>query len=322
MRTYVISIVILLLSTVFLSAQTNKPESKPAATPDSQGSQARADALERQREARLELQRQQSYQRLKSIRMGNTSLKKRAKAYRDVISQYYRKPNKKELKAIQPNTDDLAKNAAFLRGKGTGIFRLIPDAGCSSSTKVLDVSPECMKYSMPGGGASYSFRFKNYRIARLSDLTYTGKGLIARGVLLEALFVGLGDIPIDQISLETPGVRFLKRMKPSRTVEEASALARELTYGTKRDGYVYSRGIIAKEGWSYALRSIAFRGKWLNAAAGVTYNELDFDKRKDVIVAFRILRRDSDGSLTILWKQLQSVRSPKIKIKPADDEND
>jgi hypothetical protein len=48
------------------------------------------------------------------------------------------------------------------------------------------------------------------------------------------------------------------------------------------------------------------------AVRGISYNELDFDKRRDVIVAFRVVRMDPDGSISILWKQLADGESPKL----------
>ena len=309
-----------------VSAQSNTAPSKPQSKPVSNNTQPsrnsnRQAELERQREAKLAVQRQQSYQRLRNLGSVSPSIPTRVRVYRDVISQYYRKPNKKELLAIEPSQDDKKKHSVFLKSKHAGILRLVPDAGCASSTKVLVVSPECQKYSMPGGGSSFSFRTENYRIPRLADLTFTGKSLIAKGVLLEAIFVSLGDRPLGQISLKTDAVGFLRSMKPSETVEEAYDFAQELSEGTTRDGFVYGRGVLAKENTSFALRSIAFRGKWLNAAGGVTYNELEFDKRRDVIVAFRIVRKDSDGSLIILWKRLQNIRSPKIEIEVSEVRN-
>jgi len=299
--------------------QTTKPSAKPVIN-DVQNNRnsARKAELERQREAKLALERQQSYQRLRNLGSVSPAIPNRVRVYRDVISQYYRKPNKKELRAIQPSQDDLRKHSVFLKTKDTGIFRLVPDSGCAVSTKVLVVSPECQKYSMPGGGSSFSFRIKNYRISRLADLTFTGKGIIAKGVLLEAIFVGLGDIPLDKVSLKTHGTRFLRKKKPSETAEEAHDFAKDLMDGTTRDGFAYGRGVLANENRTFVVRSIAFRGKWLNAAGGVTYNELEFDKRRDVIVAFRIVRKDSDGSIIILWKRLQNIRSPKMDIEESE----
>lgn len=323
MRKLIIVYVILAVIVVSAFAQ-EKPPSSPQPKPSSDNTQTQANPsrqaeIDRQREAQLELKRQQSYSRLQNLGSDNPRLPTRVRIYRDVISQYYRKPDKKELRAVQPDQRDFQKFAAFLRKKNTGIFRLMPDVGCSPNTKVLVVSPECVKYSMPGGGSSFSFRAKTYRIPHLADLTFYGENLVVKGVLLEAILVSLGDSPIEQVSLNTRGVGFLRSRKPSKTVDDAYEFANNLRSGFIRDGFAYGRGIIAKENITFVMRSVAYRGKWLSAAAGVTYNEFDFDKRRDVIVAFRIIRKDRDGSVTILWKQLRNIRSPKLEIEEDEE---
>ena len=66
------------------------------------------------------------------------------------------------------------------------------------------------------------------------------------------------------------------------------------------------------------MRSIAYRGNYYRAIDGFLYDELDFDKRKDVTVAFRIIRRDEE-SVTIIWKQLVEKDSPKVKRNNKED---
>ena len=66
------------------------------------------------------------------------------------------------------------------------------------------------------------------------------------------------------------------------------------------------------------MRSIAYKGSYYRAIDGFLYDELDFDKRKDVTVAFRIIRRDEE-SVTIIWKQLAEKDSPKVKRKDKED---
>ena len=61
------------------------------------------------------------------------------------------------------------------------------------------------------------------------------------------------------------------------------------------------------------MRSIASRGKYIRSVLGVDYDEMGFDRRKDVIVVFRIVQRHADGAVTILWKRLAERDSPKIK---------
>nr|MBA3334881.1 hypothetical protein [Acidobacteriota bacterium] len=95
---------------------------------------------------------------------------------------------------------------------------------------------------------------------------------------------------------------------------------RQLSEGVFSDGFQYRRGFYAVENTTYVLRSIAYDGKYFRAVEGVAYNEFAFDKRRDVTVAFRIVRKDSDGSVTILWKEILRKNSPKIKYQKRLDE--
>lgn len=64
---------------------------------------------------------------------------------------------------------------------------------------------------------------------------------------------------------------------------------------------------------TYALRAVAYRGKVIRSMAGIRYNELEYDRRRDVIVAFRVVDMDSEG-VTIVWRKLADIESPKIKM--------
>ena len=90
------------------------------------------------------------------------------------VEPLYRKPSREELKAVAPKPELIEKFAEFLRQPNPGLTKLIKDAGCAENTKVVVATAGCLRYTMPGAGSSYSFRVKNYRIARLADLIYTG----------------------------------------------------------------------------------------------------------------------------------------------------
>lgn len=227
------------------------------------------------------------------------------------IHNIYRKPTKNEFKLLATNKEDEKKYAQFLRQSNTGLLKLITDKGCDENTNILNASEDCLKYSMPGAGSSYSFRTENYRIRRLSDLTYTENSFQSLGILGHAILVNIGDIPIDQISLQTKGLKFLTDFETVTDFDKAREIDRQFFKGVEKDGFIYRRGLSAKENTTYVLRSIAYRGNYYRTIDGVLYDELDFDKRKDIIVAFRIISRDENG-LTIIWKQLAEKNTPKV----------
>ncbi|MEP6903579.1 MAG: hypothetical protein ABJA66_17785, partial [Actinomycetota bacterium] len=293
--------------------QSPTPQSTPQRTPDP--------SWERQRAIE-----QNNNRRLEAMRMKNAvNTRETTQNVVQNIESIYRKPTSKERKLLAPNPEDLKKFDEFLGKSDTGIIKLVPDFGCAANPNVIVASPDCLKYSMPGAGSSYSFRVNNYRIQRLADLTYTKNSFQAIGILLHGILVDIGDVSLEQVSLDTKGLKFLIDFIPTEDYKKGREIDREFLQGIKKEGFLYSRAVAAKENTTYILRSVAYRGKSYRAVQGLTYDEFDFDKRKDIIVAFRIIRTDEDGSITILWKELESKKSPTIKktnqTKPDIEEN-
>lgn len=272
-----------------------------------------------QEERRIMEERQAANRRFDALRsvgeynrnIRNTS---RAAAMQNVAN-IYRKPSDKELDILSVDKNDLKKHAAFLRQSQTGLTRLMADRGCAESPNVIYVAEECRKYQMPGAGSSFSFREKNYRLRRLSDLTYDAGGFRSSGLLSHAILVNIGDAPIETISLQTSGLKFLTAFETVTDFELARQADKKITGGIESDGFFYSRRAEAKENTTYVLRVIAYRGNLYRSLDGVVYDELDFDERRDVTVAFRIVSRD-EQSVTIIWKILSDQKPPTIK-KPS-----
>jgi hypothetical protein len=231
------------------------------------------------------------------------------------VQPIYRKPTRQELNTIAPSAGLLKQFGAFLKQENTGLFKLVADSGCSGNLSVVSAKERCLKFTMPGAGNSYSFRINNYRIRHLADLTFSANSFQVTGVLTHGILVNLGDVPLEKVTLQTAGVKFLAEFQPAADIEKADAINRQLVAGIRRDGFLYSRGLSALENTTYVLRSIAYNGKVMRSIRGIPYNELDFDNRKDITIAFRVVRSDFDGSLTILWKELSKKDSPKIKKK-------
>ncbi len=52
----------------------------------------------------------------------------------------------------------------------------------------------------------------------------------------------------------------------------------------------------------------------MRSVSGIEYNEMNFDKRNDITVVFRVVEKDPNGDLTILWKEITRKTSPEIKL--------
>ena len=236
------------------------------------------------------------------------------------LKPLYRNPTREELETLSPNIEEINKYADFLRQPNTGLIKLASDFGCAENTKIVVATADCLKYTMPGAGSSFSFRTRNYRLRHLADLTFTNNSFQATGVLLHGIFVKIGNVPLEKVNLQTKGLDFLLNFQPETDFEKARTIDRQLSEGIVNGNFQYRRGFYAFENTTYVLRSIAYDGKVFRAVEGVAYNEFAFDKRRDVTVAFRIVRKDADGSVTILWKELLRKNSPKIKYRKRVDE--
>lgn len=235
------------------------------------------------------------------------------KALNEALNPLYRKSTKEELAAIEPDEQSVTTHATFLKGKNTGIIRLAADIGCTSQDGVISGEPKCTKYTMPGGGSSYSFREEDYRIFRLADINFSKNKFEALGVMTHGIMVDLGDVPVEDIALNSDGVKHVVKISPASDFGEAGAFAGKLEKGYKKGGFTYSSVLSAVQGHTYVLRSIAYRGVAPKSVLGIAYNELDFDERKDVIVAFRVVSLNEGQDLTLIWKRLQNKKAPKLK---------
>lgn len=229
---------------------------------------------------------------------------------------------------IAPNAADAVKYNDFLKQKNTGLFRLFPDFDCEAKS-IIRVDGNCA--DLVPGSWNYSFRLKNYSDIDFLDVQLKDGNLISKGFLSQGILVRLGNVPLENVSLTSAGVKFLLDFMPKDQIVEAKKQFVQITEGIKAaDGYIYTNSLKADENTTYALRVIAYRSKVNNRGLSkkMTARELNFinlnyaDKRIDLTVAFRIIRRDEDGSITILWKEINRRNAPKIVFakyeKPSD----
>jgi hypothetical protein len=277
-----------------------------------QAEQERIRRQEQAREAAERLRAQESVRRLRALSEKAYRGPRVSRSAVNDIRDLYREPTGKELKKLRPMDEDLRKYAGFLKNRKTGIIRLEPYSGCGDSTKVISASEDCVEYSMPGNGSDYSFRERNYRIGRLADIRFAEGDFSSPGVLQQAVFVGLGDVPLDKVSPTTPGMAYLNDLKPADNLSTVMTVSETFSRGTEKDGFYYAAAIRGVDDMTYVLRSVAFRGTVVRSIGGVVFNEIDMDDRADITVAFRIVRKHESGGVTILWRELDRKRSPQL----------
>jgi hypothetical protein len=150
------------------------------------------------------------------------------------------------------------------------------------------------KLDIRGGGCFYSFALLTHEYGRGQDLG------LEQGYLMTAfagadygMLAKLEGVRLEDVSTELPGVLFLAKYSAAGNDPDARIEQKRFGGGTVIDGIAYKERVPVEIGATYVLRSIQFA-------------------RADVLVAFRVVRQDIDGSLTIAWKLLQKYPIPRL----------
>jgi hypothetical protein len=107
------------------------------------------------------------------------------------------------------------------------------------------------------------------------------------------LIVTLGNVPLEKVTLDHDGVKFLVTYDPPSAEPMARTEARRARAGIGKDGYEYKSVVPVNTNYSYALRSINYR-------------------TSNVLVAFRVVRKEINGSVVIIWKMLKRFSRPDL----------
>jgi len=231
------------------------------------------------------------------------------------IPPIYRKPTKEETGALEPPKEVVDKYSEFLRKQQTGVVTLNADERCGTDDGLVSAEQSCASFQFPGGGTAYSFRVDSYRTQRLSDVKLVKNILITDSFGQQGILVDLGEQPIEDVDLKSPGIHFLAAFRPAESNEDFRTSSRELEIGVNKDGFLYRLALIAKANHTFGLRSIAYEGQSPRSINGIAYDEFGFDRRDDVIVVFKIADIAQNGNVTIVWRELRRGDSPKIKSK-------
>ncbi|MDX6709287.1 MAG: hypothetical protein QOH96_303 [Blastocatellia bacterium] len=218
---------------------------------------------------------------------------------------------KKDREAIAINPEDTKQFLGLLQQGHTGIVRLQSANVCNPTDKVIQAASGCPD-NIAGKATSYSFRTDEYKTGLLADIEYLNNNLAAPGFYTTGIFSNLGDVDINSLGLASNGVRQLAAFVPANAIAELLSQERQMTTGMRIDNYLYRREVALKVNSTYVLRTIAYKGRMLGIVNGRSVNLLDLDTRKDLTLVFRVVREHPDGSVTLVWKQLDVKPSPKI----------
>ena len=223
------------------------------------------------------------------------------------------KQTKEHKKRLQPAAQDLERYAAFLEQPRTGIFRLMPDIGCTENINVIRADAVCLDF-VPES-AWYSFREKEHTIEMLSDIRLRNGYLISDGLLAQGFLVNLGEIELERIMPHSAGVDFLSKFAPHEQGVEAQKQFIQTMRGIKVGNYEYKKALPMIENATYALRVVAYKGSVFRSFRGYRFDVLFGDKRIDLTIAFRVVRKDTDGSATLVWKEIERREAPRLELR-------
>lgn len=227
--------------------------------------------------------------------------------YRDMVTaasepQTHR-PEPRVLKKgpLAPSDEDRTTYVAFLSQPHTGLMRLLPRQ--FNQPKNADGAVK-----IHGGGAYYSFAFVSHEYGFGSDLELSTISRFLDRSRLPAwhefsvgfagadygMMTTVDDVALEEITMDDPRVHFMLVYQPPRAEPAARCEALAFREGRLVDLQLYRNRLPIQLNTTYLLRSINY---------GVS----------DVVVAFRVVRQDTDSSVTIAWKLLKKFTPVKLE---------
>lgn len=220
-----------------------------------------------------------------------------------------RKMTEEHKRLLLPSVEEREAFAAFLRQPNTGIMRLLPQSDCREDPRLLHANGSCVDAipPVPGGGSFYSFRSGGHQWGQRADV-WLRDGVFRVGFAGESLglLTALGDVPLDAVTLDRAGVDYLAAFSPPTSLDGAQRQYELNRVGFRVRNHVYGAAMYVRPAMTYVLRSITYKADT---------EQSKMRKPADVLVSFRVVSRAADGSVTLVWKELQRRKSPKLKLK-------
>lgn len=147
-------------------------------------------------------------------------------------------------------------------------------------------------YSVRGGGAYYSFTKQSHSYHEIPQIELQKDKLTVGFYGCNTGFLAdLSEISLSDVSEKTKGFNYLADYQAVNTEPQCRAEHIRISNGFDIEGILFKKTLPANAGHTYLLRAIS-------------YGEAD------VMVAFKIQRKDTDGSLIIFWKLIKQFDKP------------
>lgn len=264
--------------------------------------------------------REEDEQRKKAVEMGLQRGKESEKVA-TTANLYFSSENElpsSEKKLLAADGAELQKYDPFLRQPQTGLFKLLNYQ--ETKAALTDAKSQFAYPRIRGGGAYYSFAKRNHNADEWAQIhlrdgvlqaaytemkrtTVASSGGVSQSFVYIsgyslAVFTTLGNVALEEVTLQQPALQALAGMQPPTRYQDFVEQIKQYSVGVNIGQNRYQSALPARPDTTYAMRSLNY-------------------KKADVIVAFRIVHQDRDGSLHILWKQLKSHSPAELKGKSA-----
>lgn len=184
--------------------------------------------------------------------------------------------------------------------------------------RILDIAnPDnvCLNYYLPGKARAFSFRKVDYVHQAYADIERAEGLFVSRGTYVLGLIAALGDLPIETWPAQSQLVSDLLRFTPAADIDQVTQQDRDLARGLDIGAVTFRKAAPILPHTTYLLRSVAYKAKFYNIPkTEKKRGSLDEDDRRDVVVVFRVIRKDVDGSLLLLWREVYQKPSPQLTV--------
>jgi hypothetical protein len=212
---------------------------------------------------------------------------------------------------ILPAANYFAQYAEFLKDDETGLARIFPDVNCDKGKVVSVTELERCANMIPlrGNASFYSFRNKTNlnENGKWADIQFSDGKFVVGSKTVFGIISEIGDVSLEDVTLKSGALDFLKEYEPKTKVSKVKEETMAFETGVSENGFTYALAAPLKLNSVYVLRSVAYRLK--------EDDEDLLDNRLDIIVAFKVVAEEKDGSLILLWKELKSKYSRPLKDK-------
>ncbi len=218
----------------------------------------------------------------------------------------------------------------LLAGKNVRIARLQPERNCLINLTVIVNVEELERCAdvvpILGGGSLYSFRsVLNYPSATtffrdadksevteklplnsrnkefvLWDIHFRDGNFDAANKTIQGIVADVGNVALENLNLKSAEIEFLNDYKSKRDQAEIKEQSEEFKKGVRFNNFTYSNTVSANLNSTYVLRLIDYRLK--------LDPKLKFNKNADLMIVFKVIGHENDGSVIIIWKELKTKR--------------